>query len=239
MYIKRIIIISILILIYTSIVFAQTLTSNNYSILNPRTASFQSKSSSSNYILNNVIIGNVTGGSAESANFVLQTYLFQRRFSTDILSISLNPTSWLLSSVTPGQSKITLPNEKITVVNDGTIKASYSLQVIDERGTWQAASALDGNILNRYLMSGIFTDVGITEVDDTYFNELGDEDLILESTPQTSTAVKFGTISSAKTGVGVLSGEERTLWLKFTAPQADTTQQEHDIWVIVGAEISE
>jgi len=200
---------------------------------------YQKSSSSNNYILSNIVIGNVTGGSAESPNFFLQTYLFQERLSTDILSISLNPTSWPLASVPPNQSKITSSAEKITVVNDGTIKASYSLQVMDAQGTWQAASTLDGNILNKYLMSGIFTDIGIAGVDDTYFNELGDEDLIFESTPQTSTTVKFGTMSSAKTGVGVLPGEERALWLKFTAPQADTTQEEHDIWVIVGAEISE
>ena len=154
------------------------------------------------------------------------------------LSISLSPMTWLINSIAVGASKITSNEEKIIVLNDGNVAESYSLQVIDVAGTWSASTTVGGSDVNRYVLSGIFTALDILEVDDSDFNELGNEDLVLEGVSQLSSDTKFATTLSTKNGAGVIPNEERILWLKFDAPKADTTQEQHDIRVFINAELS-
>ncbi|MBL7157327.1 MAG: hypothetical protein ISS92_04080 [Candidatus Omnitrophica bacterium] len=239
MYKRTTTIITILAFAAASMVSAQTYISTNYILSNAKIVISGGKVHSTNYSFNNVELGNIFGGKAVSANYSLRPgFLLDERF-TQRLSISLNPTSWVLNSVTPGTSKITSSDEKIIVLNDGNVKASYSLQVIDSAGTWRASDTVGGNDVNKYVMSGILTDVSVSGVDETYFNEMGSEDLISEDIAQLSTSIKFASTYSAKNGVEIVPHEERTLWLKFEAPKADTTGEQHDIWLIVGAEVSE
>jgi len=154
------------------------------------------------------------------------------------LSISLSPTTWILDTVMAGSSKITRNDEKIIILNDGNVKENFSLQVRDTAGTWNAAETVDGIGLNQYTLSGIFTGLDILEVSDSNFNELGGEDLILEWVSQLSTDTKFAASISSKDGVGIMPAEKRALWLKFDAPRADTTEEQHNICVIINAELS-
>ena len=235
---KRICSVLMILSLSSTNLFALSHSSSNYTLSMPRIVASGGSASSFNYSIYDAVIGKPFGGVAESTSYSLHANLFFDG-KTQLLSISLYPTTWTLSSVTAGSSKITNPNEKIVVLNNGNVKESYSLQVQDVAGTWSAADTVDGNDVDRYVMSGIFTSIDISVVDNSNFNELGSEDLILKSAPQLSTDTKFATTSSAENGIGVMPNEERLLWLKFNAPKADTTQQGHVIWVIINAELSE
>lgn len=233
MDIKRIAVWSVVILLSGSLVFAYTCTSPNFSLKNPKIISGGSGYSTT-YSLNNVEIGNFLAGEAESSNYAFRTIILIR--SNFLLSISLSPTTWSLGSIQVGSSKITTSDERIIILNNGDAKENLSLRVIDVAGTWQAADAIG---VNRYVISGIFTDTAVAAVGDDNFNELGGEDVISEGVPQLSTDAKFATTVSAKNGIGILPGEERVLWLKFEAPTVDTTQSNHGIWVVIEAELAE
>lgn len=155
------------------------------------------------------------------------------------LSISLDPATWFLDSIPAGSSRIASRNERIIILNDGSVRESFDLQVIDSAGTWRASDTVGGNDMNRYVLSGIFTGLEILEVNNSNFNELGNEDLILDTSSQVSTDTKFAATVSSENGVRVMPDEERALWLKFDAPKADNTQVQHDIRVIINAELSE
>ncbi|NQT07432.1 MAG: hypothetical protein HQ575_07835 [Candidatus Omnitrophica bacterium] len=235
--INKIYTILILFLFVPCHLFAETHVSAHYKINVPRLVPSGGQSSSVNYMIKNAVIGRPFGGSSESNNFKIYADYFYDIIQR--LSISLNPLSWQLKSI-PGESfKVSLPDERIVLKNDGNVRETISIQVIDSAGTWMAGANIGENTLNRYLMSAILTDTDVLAIEPEHFNETGAEDLMLESTPQLATDIKYASTISVKNGVSIAPNEERYLWLKFDAPAADTTNEQHDIWVIVGAELSE
>lgn len=225
----KIIIILIVIAVFSPVVFAQMYTSSNYTLSNPRIAISASKADSSNYSLRRVIIGNIFGGQAQSSDYVLKIYCVINA------SIKVSPLDWILSEVLPGETKINSNSAKIILKNVGSVKVTYGIRVTDASGTWEASDVEDGNDLNKYSISAAITGTDLTDLGPDYFNESGNEDLVLEG-PQVSTSSKFATTLSASNGVNVMPGEERALWLKFNAPKVDTSQEgQHNIWLIIEA----
>ena len=229
MYRAKILITIVLVMIFSSAVFAQTYTSPNYSLTEAKIAVSNAGANSSSYSLRRVIIGNVFGGKAQSADYVLKIYCVINA------SIKVSPMDWMLSNIFPGEIKINDENTKIILKNVGDVKVSYGLRIVDASGTWEASDIDNTDEVNKYSISAAITDTEITNLDETYFNESGSEDLILEDL-QLSTSSKFATTLSASSGVNIMPSEERTLWLKFNAPKVDTSQEgEHNLWLIIEA----
>jgi len=225
--IKRVFVIAAVISLINSGIFAEPPASGDYTLKQPRIVVSVGETVSINYILDNAIIGGVFGGKAESANYSLQTYFLPGP------AIYVCPLNWKLSGIDPGESTIASSADRIIVKNTGGVKTSFSLSVIDVSGAWEASDTPDGNDINKFILSGIFTDKGIESVSDIYFNEAGTEDLILCNS-QLSTDTKFASALCRENGASVSPGEERALWLKFTAPRIDTTNEEsHNLWLIL------
>jgi len=151
-----------------------------------------------------------------------------------VLSIILDTDTWPIGDAEAGTCLINNSN-KITLRNNGNVRISCSLQTVDATNppVWNAAGTVDGNEKNKYVMSGIFTGTDTTSVDETYFNESGSEDIVLEGNSQTSTDARFATTHSDQNGINIAPDEERMLWLKLDAPRVDTTRKAHDIWVTI------
>ena len=225
----KILITIVLVMIFSSAVFAQTYTSPSYSLTEAKIAVSNISADSSSYSLRRVIIGNVFGGKAQSADYVLKIYC---AINT---SINVSPMDWMLSEISPGEIRINDENTKIILKNVGDEKVSYGLRIVDASGTWEASGIDNTEEINRCSISAAVTDTGVAGLDETYFNESESEDLILEEM-QFSTSTKFATTLSASNGVNIMPGEERALWLKFNAPQVDTSQEgEHNLWLIIEA----
>jgi len=206
----------------------QEYTSQNYTLCSPRIIVSGGGATSDSYSLSKVTIGGIFGGEAQSQSYTLRAGLIAKP------SVSIYPLNWLLEGIGPGESRITA-GERIIVRNNGNARTSYRLRVIDTAGTWSPSGQAGGNNLNQFILSAIFTDMNTAGISDTHFNESGSEDIVSESY-RLSTDTDFATTSSAKNGVGTNPGEGRALYLKFTAPQVDTTQvSEHSIWLIIEA----
>ncbi|MCK5306422.1 MAG: hypothetical protein KAJ66_04745 [Candidatus Omnitrophica bacterium] len=80
MRLRRTFIIAVSLLISTSSAFAQTHTSTNYTLTNPRIVLSGGKAASTNYSLTNVEVGSLTSGKAESPNYTLEAYPLNRRY---------------------------------------------------------------------------------------------------------------------------------------------------------------
>lgn len=233
MFRKKIIIILATILISTSIALAQLYTSSNYTISSTKIIVSAGRANSASYTLNNIEIGNIISGKAQSANYTLQAGYF---LTPSTIAISVIPQDWPLNTVKTSTSNINNTN-KIIVKNEGDLKITYSLQVIDVTNSQETSPWSSGNTIseNKYVMSAVFTDSNAADID---VSDFASEDILLEG-PQQSTNTKFAIPSSSKNGVGVMSGEERALWLKFDAPAADVTQdqhKQHTIRVFISAE---
>jgi len=102
MHIKKIFIISIVILISSTIVFARTYTSPNYSLVNPRIVVSGGNADSLNYHLENVELGNLSGGHSSSAHYSLNTFVIDEE--TPPNPPTINPVTSPTNDITRTQT---------------------------------------------------------------------------------------------------------------------------------------
>lgn len=137
MQIKRILIISLVILISTTTVFALRYTSPNYTLSHPRIAVSAGKSSSLNYTLNKVKIGRMLSGRAESTNYSLDARDIDKR----IIPSAPNPPT-LNPLITPTSLPVQILSG--TKDEDTSIYINGYLAVpIDSLTTWRCEQGLD------------------------------------------------------------------------------------------------
>ena len=174
MRVLRIILISTIIVIYTySSLFAQSLTSPNYSLTNPRMIITGGNSASSNYSLNRVSVGNVIGGISGSLNYTLDA----TRAALEALEPLPEPdiTPPIINSVTPLDGVIKELTDTISV----TCLAQDDNSPIQYRFSVNGTVAQDWNIDSTFnwathsLSSGVYPvlvevkDIGENEVSET------------------------------------------------------------------------
>ncbi|MBL7069347.1 MAG: hypothetical protein ISS34_05770 [Candidatus Omnitrophica bacterium] len=227
MYKKVITIISIIILATTPIIVsAEHPASQNYSLQQPRVVISIGKTSSDSYTLNDVVVGSIFGGKAESESYSLTFYPYKGSFH-DVIVLPL-VLSW--RDLTPGQTTINLSN-KILVTNAGDVNTTYHLHVEDASNpnSWHAGIE---NGEDYYSMRAIFTDEAVESVTEADF---GQDDTVLESA-NGSTIYVFASDISSGNGYNVPPKTKRALWLKFTAPDIDRSQQsQHNLFLTIEA----
>ncbi|MCQ9206777.1 MAG: hypothetical protein NG740_02705 [Omnitrophica bacterium] len=228
---KKLLLIIVAILIIPVTAFTQPHVSSNYTLTGARIVVSGGKAGSYYYSMDRVAIGNFLGGKAGSMNYVLQAGLIMR---DENISLILNPVTWGLGLVEAGGMRIA----EMIVENAGNVKTDYGIRVYDSSGTWQAVTEPGNNGKNTFVMSAVFTDRDSQSV---AFNENGNEDVVSGESAKSSD-IKFACSESGKNGINVMPAEHRKLWLKFEAPEADTTggakHEEHYIYIEVTAKIA-
>lgn len=227
MYLKRIpIIVTATLLLSTSLAFALTHTSPNYILKDARIVISGGDANSSNYFLDGVRIGNVFGGKAESGNFSLDASKIVRGipYPPPTLSVSVSPDFWNIGVVEVNSITMMGDAGKITVTNDGQVRTTYALSLVNPQG-WTASQTEIGQ--NIYILNAAFS----LEAESIVWNETNHA---LSTEQVRSTSTKF---AGDQTGVDVAPNEERTLWLQFKAPSATVITTQQDIEVIINAQV--
>lgn len=209
--------------------FAEPHTSANYALLGARIVASGGNAGAGAYALDNVAVGGLAGGKAVSANYILRAGLI---VDGENLSLILNPISWELGSVEAGGVR----TAKIIVENAGNVKTDYSIRVYDDStAPWAAGAEPGGNKKNTFVMSAVFSGVATPSVT---FNEGGNEDVVTEEFAKSS-GTKFACAESLENGTNASPGKKHALWIRFEAPNADTTgaaeHREHCIYMEVNA----
>ena len=154
------------------------------------------------------------------------------------LSLTIDHTIWQLLNIAAGSEQLTDASNKIMVTNNGDGPQTYSLNITDQGG-WTASADKNGVGINTFVLSAIFTgdtDIGINSA---YFNEIGNDDVVLAGSADRATSVRFGSSRLLQNGVSVPAGIARGLWLDLKAPSRDTTQSViHSVGVTINAEAS-
>ncbi len=227
---KKILVIIIALLRLSSLAFAETNRSQNFTLKEPGIVISVGSADSDSYSIRGAIAGEPFGGSAESAAFTLNTYISSAR-----ANIAACPLDWAPMTLDPGESIVTGATDRIIVNNTGDVKLLFKLCALDASGSWIPSETANVNDINKFAISAIFTAPGVTDIEDTDFNESGNDDIIMDEFRE-SNETRFAAISSPANGRGVMPGEERALWIKFQAPMIDTTQDsQHNLWLIVEA----
>jgi len=152
------------------------------------------------------------------------------------LSLTIDRTNWQLSGITAGSEYLSDNTNKVKVSNAGDGPQAYSLKMISEGNGWSASSAKDGADVNKFVLSAIFSPASQTAIDPSYFNEAGDDDVVLINSAIKASAAYFGTSKLAEGGFSVLPGSDRNLWFEFKAPTKDTIRATQSISVTINAE---
>ncbi len=155
------------------------------------------------------------------------------------LSLTIDHALWQLLNIAAGSEQLTDASNKIRVTNNGDGLQTYSLNITDQGG-WTASADKNGADVNTFVLSAIFTgdtDVGI---DATYFNEIGNDDVVLASSTDRASSTRFGSTRLSQNGISVPIGAVRSLWLDLKAPSKDTTTKgaTHSVGVTINAEAS-
>lgn len=155
------------------------------------------------------------------------------------LSLTIDHAVWQLLNIAAGSEQFTNASNKIRVTNNGDGSQTYSLSITDQGG-WTASADKNGADVNTFALSVIFagdTDAGI---DSTYFNEIGNDDVVLTSSTDRASSTRFGSTRLSQNGVSVPVGSVRSLWLDLKAPTKDTTTKgaTHSVGVTINAEAS-
>lgn len=222
MQIKRILILSIIIPISTSIAFAFTYTSPNYTLSHTNVVVSSGKATSSNYSLKNVKIGEIFSGKAKSANYSLDATRMVKTVAE--LSVSVSPDVWDIGGVEVNSSITMDEADRITVTNKGSANATYSLCLVNPQG-WTASQTQIGQ--NEYILNAAFS----AQSENIIWKETNHA---LSTAPVSSTSSKF---AAEQTGVNAAPNEKRTLWLQFKAPSLTSATDEQNIEVIINAEV--
>lgn len=109
MCIRRIFIVAIVIFLSSYIVVAQDYTSPNYTLTKARIVASSGKANSPTFSLNNVRIGNILGGKAESANYSLDARNIEKRTPPNppTLNPVITPTNLTLQTLSGTKDKYT------------------------------------------------------------------------------------------------------------------------------------
>lgn len=133
MFNKQVMILLLLVLIFCSLAFAQTHTSPNYILTNPKILIAAGNASSGNFILDDVEIGKIFSGKAESANYKLNT-------SPPEEDLYINP---------PTLNEITSPTNNPIQALSGTKERGSSIYIngyekiaLDNEITWSCEETL-------------------------------------------------------------------------------------------------
>lgn len=139
------------------------------------------------------------------------------------LSVSVFPDTWVIGEHPPYSVITMTESEKITVLNDGVIPATYSLNLIDPLG-WQSSQ---NNVCpDTYILNAAFSQ----SLANIAWNE---EYHALLIEPVLCSDVRF---AGDETGVNVAPNQGRTLWLQFKAPSATSIGSQQEIKVVISAQ---
>lgn len=206
----------------TSLVFAHTSTSPNYTLSHPNIVVSSGQAASFNYSLNHVKIGEIFSGKAKSANYSLDAAKMEEEAAE--LSVSVTPDVWDIGGAEVN-SIITMDEaERITVTNTGSSHATYSLCLVNPGGWTASQTEIDQD---EYILNAAFS----AQPGNIVWKEANHA---LSTAPVSSTSSKF---AAEQTGVNVAPGEARTLWLQFKAPSLTAIIDEQLIEVIINAEV--
>ncbi len=150
-------------------------------------------------------------------------------------SIEILTRSWAIGTAVAGTTKTMTQANRFVVQNIGNIAETYTLQISDP-GSWVAASTVDGNGVDTFVMSGIFSATTDTLIEEAHFNTGSSDDVIPSSLPKSATSTDFANRAvTGQNGIGVPAGDARSLWLQFKAPTESTASGSKRIVVTVGA----
>ena len=152
------------------------------------------------------------------------------------LSLEIDRTNWQLSGIPAGSEYVMDSSGKFRVSNDGDGPETYSLQMTSAGSGWSASGSKDGADVNKFVLSALFSAVSDTGIDSSYFNEAGNNDVVLPSGAIRASAVNFGSSRLSAGGFSVLPGNDRNLWIDFKAPVKDTVRATQSISVTINAE---
>lgn len=139
------------------------------------------------------------------------------------LSVSVSPDFWQVGELPPS-SVVTMNEEtKIIVTNDGQEKETCALQLINPQ-SWQCSQTAVGS--DTYILNAAFS----SNAGNITWTE-ANHALSTAVVPCSDT--KF---AGDQSGVNILPGETRSLWLQFKAPDSTTVEGEQEIKVIINAQ---
>ena len=107
-----------------------------------------------------------------------------------IKSLSVNlpgTTAWSLGDIDTSTVSI---SPAITVENNGNVSETFTLRITNT-GSWSAATTANGATNETFVMSGIFTQTGISAPVDANFNTGTNDDVILSLSAKTASATDF------------------------------------------------
>lgn len=201
MNIKRALIPSVIIFLFSTIVFAYTYTSPNYSLGYPKIVISGGKANSSSYSLNGVEIGNPSAGKGKSANYSLEASPIGK-------SIIPNP---------PTLDPVTSPTNNPTQTLSGTKDKATSIYIndyeavpLDSEITWiYDATLTEGNNIFIITSKNIFGQES-TSVAGTIILDTIPPSIVIDS-PLDSTVVTADRITVEGTVDGAPLSEEKDL----------------------------
>ena len=155
--------------------------------------------------------------------FPLHTYTMDFTLTKATLGVSVSPDTWNIGQIPPGSVVMMNDNDKITVLNVGSVATTYSLRVINPPG-WQDSQSAAGP--NTYVLDAAFSQDKSAIIWDEGRHALS-------MAPTACSETKF---AGDQTGVNVAPAEARTLWLQFKAPAQSSVASEQNIEVIITAQ---
>lgn len=138
------------------------------------------------------------------------------------VSLTIDRAEWQLSNIQAGSGHITDNAKKIQVANDGDGYQTYSLELTDHSAGWAVSTDKNGADIDKFVLSGVFSESGTTGVDTSWFNEIESDDVITKGKNK-ATSARFGSSKASKDGASVGAGEKRNLWFEFKAPLKDSS----------------
>ena len=152
------------------------------------------------------------------------------------LSLNIDHTNWQLLNILAGSEQITDSANKVRLTNDGDGVQAYSLK-ITSGGGWTNSPDKNGADIDTFVLSALFAGDTQSSVTTAYFNEIGNDDVVLSNTADKATSARFGSALLSHNGVSVPVGAVRSLWFDLKAPSKDTTKgATHFVGVTIDAE---
>ena len=150
------------------------------------------------------------------------------------VSVSITDAVWDLGVIPPGHTLQMTESSDITIINDGPVSESFTLELTEPSG-WTSGSTASQDI---YVMKGLLVHTGDGTSnppgDSPSDTDFGADDVITTSSGTASSSI-FGYAGGSATGAGVTSGSSVDLWLQFTAPTDTSTRVNQLIEITIGA----
>ena len=142
------------------------------------------------------------------------------------LNLSVTPASWAIGLIGPGA---VVQSPKFELSNGGDGPETFSLQITDEGFGWTADTTSGSEIYSLRALFGGFSDNAPTlshfETDD-----------VVSTAQKAATSSDFGNSVFSATGESVPVGEQRALWLLFSAPTETTLNGMQSILVTISGQ---